>query len=63
MVSTTGLRGLWMFRRLIELILGKPSVREQHVAKQIKRMFEDAERDGYEIVVDRAGIHRRRKVE
>lgn len=52
-----------MFRRLIELLLGKPSVREQHVAKQIKKMFEDAERDGYEIVVDRAGIHRRRKID
>lgn len=52
-----------MFRRLIELVFGKPSPREQYVAKQIKKMFEDAERDGYEIVVDRAGIHRRRKVE
>ena len=52
-----------MFKRLIELILGKPSPREQHVAKQIKKMFEDAERDGYEVVVDRAGIHRRRKID
>ena len=52
-----------MFRRLIELLLGKPSPRERYVAKQIKKMFEHAERDGYEIVVDRAGIYRRRKVE
>lgn len=50
-----------MIRRLIEFIFGKPSAREQRIARQIRKMFEDAEKDGYEIVVDKGGIYRRKK--
>jgi hypothetical protein len=50
-----------MIRRLIEFIFGKPSEREQRIARQIRKMFEDAEKDGWEIVVDKSGIYRRKK--
>lgn len=50
-------------QRLTWLIFGKPSPRELLVAQQIRDMFEAAEKEGYEIVVDKSGIYRRKKIE
>lgn len=45
-----------MFKWITNLILGTPEQRRK--ANAIRKMFEDAEKEGYTYKVDRAGIHR-----
>jgi len=53
----------WL-HKLLSFFLPEPTPRERHLAKQIRKMYEQADKDGYEIVVtNRGGISKVKKVE
>lgn len=51
-----------MMSFLLWLLLGKPSPRELKEAEEIREMYRQADEKGLEIVIDRSGIYKRKKL-
>lgn len=48
---------------ILTLLFGKPSEKELKVAAEVRKLFENAEKEGYEIEVTKGCISKRRKVD
>jgi predicted ABC-type ATPase len=51
-----------MIKWILNLFFGKPTHEEILAAKQVRELFENAERDGYEIDVKYGCISKKKKV-